>query len=322
MPLGEMVPILFDSAVEKGVDVRFEHKVQSIGQDDREAWVEVDVMQGDTCLRKDRVSADYVIGCDGASSIVRKELFGREWPGLTLPYRFMVQNVFYDGFEEHGWSGGNYIVDHDHWGLIAKRGRQGLWRVTYGDNRTDLTDEELLDRRPWHFEHMLPGSPKPHQYRVEQTNTYSVHNRCVSSFRVGRVFLVGDAAHVCNPMGGYGCMSAILDVDGLATCLAGYYHNKSDESILDKYADIRRDKFLRFVDDRSMRNLARCATADPDTVKDTDPFFQLVQKLNEDPNEMKAFLLVSLEGNSTMAYVNLKQKISSIEHDFTQYYIK
>ncbi|KAG8624410.1 hypothetical protein KVT40_007477 [Elsinoe batatas] len=241
MPLGEMVQILYNNAVAKGVEVKFGYKVKGIEQDDREAWVDVDVIENGQVRGQERLKADYIVGCDGASSVVRKALFGRDWPGLTLPYRFMVQNVFYDGFEEHGWSGGNYIVDNDHWGLIAKRGKAGLWRVTYGDKQADLSDEDILKRRP----------PTPEQYRVEQTNMYSVHNRCAQSFRVKRIFLAGDAAHVCNPMGGYGCMSAILDVDGLSTCLSGYYHNKADESILDKYAEIRRDIFLRFVDDRS-----------------------------------------------------------------------
>jgi 2-polyprenyl-6-methoxyphenol hydroxylase-like FAD-dependent oxidoreductase len=100
-------------------------------------------------------------------------------------------------------------------GLIAKRGKDGLWRVvlynlsdgkneltgvqTYGDPKPGLTDEEYLERRAWHFEKMLPGHPKPDQYCIEQTNIYNIHNRCADAFRVGRVLLVADAAHVCNP---------------------------------------------------------------------------------------------------------------------------
>ncbi len=49
--------------------------------------------------------------------------------------------VFYDGFEKHGWDGGNYMVDPEHWGLIAKRGK-GLWRATCGE----VGDEEDLAR--------------------------------------------------------------------------------------------------------------------------------------------------------------------------------
>jgi hypothetical protein len=62
------------------------------------------------------------------------------------------------------------MIDHDHWGLIARRGHGGLWRVTYGDPVTGLTDEEYLARRPWHFKAILPGAPGPDQYKIEQTN--------------------------------------------------------------------------------------------------------------------------------------------------------
>lgn len=70
------------------------------------------------------------------------------------------------------------MIDPDHWGLIARRGHGGLWRVTYGDPAVGLTDEEYLERRPWHFKAILPGHPDPDEYRIEQTNMYNIHNRC------------------------------------------------------------------------------------------------------------------------------------------------
>jgi 2-polyprenyl-6-methoxyphenol hydroxylase-like FAD-dependent oxidoreductase len=186
------------------------------------------------------------------------------------------------------------MVDNDHWGLIARRGKGGLWRVTYGDPVGGLTDEEYLARRPAHMKAMLPGHPDPDQYRIEQTNLYNIHNRCVESFKVGRIILAGDAAHVCNPMGGYGCMTAVLDVGGLADCFIGYYHGLADEEILDKYAKVRRDIFVKYVDPRSIKNLNRVATSDPQTVLETDKFFGILKDLQKDKRDMKAFLLVSL----------------------------
>ena len=204
LQLGIIVQIMYKHCVEKykeWIDVRFEHRVVGTGQDEGKAWVDVEIGEE---KRVERMEADYLIGCDGSSSAVRRSLFGREWPGQTFDYRFIVQNVFYD-FEKHGWQGGNYMVDPDHWGLIARRGHGGLWRVTYGDSAVGLTDEEYLARRDWHFKNMLPGAPEPEEYRIEQTNMYNIHNRCVPSFKVGRVLLAADAAHVNNPMGGYGC---------------------------------------------------------------------------------------------------------------------
>ena len=103
-------------------------------------------------------------------------------------------------------------------------------------------------------------------------------------------------------------MTACLDVGGLADCLIGYYKDLADESILDTYADVRRDIFLKYVDARSVKNLNRVAKTDPWTVKDTDPFFKIIEELNQDPTKqkLKDFLM----------------KTSSIEYDFTQHYTK
>ncbi|KAF7191659.1 FAD-dependent monooxygenase terC [Pseudocercospora fuligena] len=314
LPLGEIIQIMYRHVKEKYaglIEVRFNHKVTSTGQDDKQAWVNVEIDNQETGeeIKQERLTADYIIGCDGAGSAVRRSLYGKDWPGQTFSCRFMVQNVFYDGFKEHGWDAGNYMIDHDHWGLIAKRGYvegQGdLWRVTYGDPAVGLTDEEYLARRPWHFKAMLPGNPEPKQYRIEQTNIYNIHNRCVESFKVGRILLAADAAHVCNPMGGYGCMTACLDVGGLADCLIGYYEGKAGEEILETYAKVRRDIFLRYVDARSIKNLERVRSSDPWTVKETDKFFGIIQDLNaKGKDALKDFLL----------------KVSSIEYDFTQHY--
>lgn len=218
LPLGTMVQILWEhvewkfgvnGSEGKGlIDVRFNHKVLTTRQDTSQAWVDVEISspsEGNQEPKKttSRLSAPYLIGCDGASSTVRHSLFGKSWPGQTWPCRFIVQNVYYSGFATHAWDGGNYMVSPEHWGLIAKRGktpRGDLWRVTYGDNEPNLTDEEYLARRDWHFKHMLPGNPEPDEYVIEQTNLYNIHNRCAETFKVGRILLAADAAHVCNPM--------------------------------------------------------------------------------------------------------------------------
>jgi 2-polyprenyl-6-methoxyphenol hydroxylase-like FAD-dependent oxidoreductase len=95
LPLGEIIQILYRHCLGKGqglIDVKFNHEVINVGQDDKSAYVDVNV-KGEGKTEKARLTADYVVGCDGASSAVRRSLFGRNWPGQTLPYRFVVQNV-------------------------------------------------------------------------------------------------------------------------------------------------------------------------------------------------------------------------------------
>jgi 2-polyprenyl-6-methoxyphenol hydroxylase-like FAD-dependent oxidoreductase len=192
------------------------------------------------------------------------------------------------------------MVDNEFFGLIAKRGKGGLWRVTYGDSTPDITEEQYLARRAIAFKKLLPGHPDPDQYQVTQTDQFRIHNRCVDSFRVGRILLAADAAHVVNPFGGYGCMTALLDVGGLADCLIGVYEGKADDSILDLYARIRREKFLKYVDRRSMKNLNRIVNSDPDTVLETDPFLQLLKGLEGDDEATKAFIMVSASGTTEL----------------------
>jgi len=93
LQLGEMIKIMYQHCIEKGrglIEVKFEHRVVEVGQDDGKAWADVEVGEG---KEKVRFEADYVVGCDGATSAVRRSLFGREWPGQTFDCQFIVQNV-------------------------------------------------------------------------------------------------------------------------------------------------------------------------------------------------------------------------------------
>jgi 2-polyprenyl-6-methoxyphenol hydroxylase-like FAD-dependent oxidoreductase len=66
---------------------------------------------------------------------------------------------------------------------------------------------------------MLPGHPKPDEYEVQQTNQFKIHNRCVKTMRAARVLLAADTAHLCNPYGGYGAMTGILDCGSAGSLL-------------------------------------------------------------------------------------------------------
>jgi 2-polyprenyl-6-methoxyphenol hydroxylase-like FAD-dependent oxidoreductase len=337
LPLNKLTEIMYGMLMERkaagqaDVEILFEHEVLGVGQQsdgnqdgkDGKAWVDVRV-KGDGSRKEhargtggevehhtkveektQRFEADYIIGCDGSRSAVRKSLFGHNWPGITFDCHLSVQNVFYPGFETHNWTGGNYLIDPEYWGLIANRGKGGLWRVTYGDNAVGLTDAEYELRREKAFEVMLPGHPKPGEYKVEQTDHFRMHNRCVDRMRVGRVLLVGDAAHVNNPWGGYGCMSAVLDAGGLAQCLRGLFEGRAGEEILERYAVVRREKFLRFVDERSRKNYERVRNDDPAKVVREEKLMGILRGLQGNPEGTKEFLL----------------KGSSIEYDFTQHYL-
>jgi len=105
----------------------------------------------------------------------------------------LTRQTYYP-FDKFGWEDANFIIHPQHYFMAAKIQDDGLWRITYGEE-PGLTKEQLIERQPWKFETFLPGHPKPDSgaYKVVTMSPYKMHNRCASSFRVGRILLVADA---------------------------------------------------------------------------------------------------------------------------------
>lgn len=93
LQLGEIIKIMYTHCLERGkglIEVKFQHRVTKVGQDEEKTWADVEVGEE---KKNVRFEASYMVGCDGATSAVRKSLFGRQWPGQTFDYQFIVQNV-------------------------------------------------------------------------------------------------------------------------------------------------------------------------------------------------------------------------------------
>ncbi|RFU29318.1 hypothetical protein B7463_g7022, partial [Scytalidium lignicola] len=274
--------------------------VLDVGTEGDKAWAKVKFQDG----REERVEADYVCGCDGANSQVRKSLFGDSYPGKTWDAQIIATNVYYP-FEKFGYDDMNFIIHPEHYYMAARITRDGLWRVSYGEN-TNLNLEQVHENQPRKFEVMLPGHPKPHEYKLLNANPYKIHQRCATNFRVGRVVLAADAAHLCNPFGGLGLTGGIVDVGGLFECLDGIQKGLADDSILDKYDEVRRAMWHDVIDTVSSDNFRRVSATDPETAREKDPWLVLVEKANRDPELKK----------------EVDQTMYGICHDFTQYYNK
>ncbi|KAL1858876.1 hypothetical protein VTK73DRAFT_7746 [Phialemonium thermophilum] len=107
--LQDLDQLMLDEVTSKyGVTVAWQHRVVDIGQDDGRAWVFAETPSG-----RVRLEADYVVGCDGANSQVRKSLFGNEYPGFTWQKQIVATNVYYD-FEKYGWADANFIIHPTH----------------------------------------------------------------------------------------------------------------------------------------------------------------------------------------------------------------
>jgi FAD binding domain len=138
---------------------------------------------------------------------------------------------------------------------------------------------------------MLPGNPKPSDYKLMNCSPYKMHQRCADRFRVGKFLLAADAAHLCNPFGGLGLTGGMVDAGNLADCLIGIHKGLADESILDKYDEIRREMWHNVINPVSSENLQRMHPPNLDHVME-DPFFQQVVKAEKDPQVMATMVNV------------------------------
>ncbi|PMD62287.1 FAD/NAD(P)-binding domain-containing protein [Hyaloscypha bicolor E] len=298
LPLDKMSKIVYARLEkEKGVEVKWGHKVMDIGQDEERAWVKVETTGGPGTLY-----ADYIVGCDGGNSQIRRSLFGNmAFPGRTWDEQIVATNTYYD-MSKFNWLDSNFIVDPEHWYMVAKIQTDGLLRITYGDI-PGLSREEYIKRQPMKFKQILPGHPEPSEYRLTNISPYKVHQRCAEKFRVGRFLLAADAAHLCNPFGGLGLTGGLVDVGNLYDCLLGIHLGKASPEILDKYDQVRRQKYHEVIDVVSSQNL-RLLLEDPDTSEKVDGFVDLCRKANEDKELSRKMQLFS----------------NDIKYDFTKHY--
>ncbi|KAJ5678789.1 hypothetical protein N7462_007033 [Penicillium macrosclerotiorum] len=300
LPLDRLGQLLYEHIQRQPTaTVKWSHRVIRVGQDNDKAWVEIETPTGTQTSE-----ADYVIGCDGASSTVRRELFGPEYPGETLDAQIIATNVYYD-FSRFNYWDSNFIVHPKNWYMAARITTDGLYRVSYGDI-PGLTREEYLARQPQRYEEILPGNPKPGDYKITNISPYKLQQRCAPSFRVGRVILAADAAHLCNPFGGLGLTGGIADVGSLYDSLMGIYNGLADDSILDKYSEIRKRIWTETIDPMSRENFRRLHDQDPDQARENDEFFQTCLQAETDEDLAKELAL----------------GLEVLRHDMTQYYHK
>jgi 3-(3-hydroxy-phenyl)propionate hydroxylase len=231
--------------------------------------------------------ADYVIAADGGRSTVRKAL-DIEFEGYTWPERFLVITTKFDFQAALGCCLRNYMADPQEWTnlfKVAGDDLKGRWRAVF-NTRENETDEEALSDAS--VRARLSRIYVPERSRdYLHLNLYAVHQRVAKSFRKGRVFLCGDAAHVNNPIGGLGLNCGIHEAWHLAGLLKEVLGGK-DASILDSYEAKRRPLNIKYVQEQTIANKKRLEERDP--VERAKRFAEL-RATAEDPKRHKEFLM-------------------------------
>nr|WP_062786729.1 FAD-dependent monooxygenase [Novosphingobium capsulatum] len=228
-------------------DIRFNSRLLTFRQDEAGVDLWVETMTGVETIR-----ADYLIGADGANSIVRKWL-GIEFDGFTYPERFLTLSTeveLADYLPNLAYV--NYVSDPAEWLVLLRV--PSLWRVLVPVNgdvdettlRSDANKNAIFDR--------ITGDGASVETR--HRTLYRVHQRVAKSFREGRVMLIGDSAHLNNPLGGFGMNSGIHDAfnlfDKLAPAITG---NTSAEAGLALFDRQRRTVTHTFTQTQTRQNM-------------------------------------------------------------------
>jgi 3-(3-hydroxy-phenyl)propionate hydroxylase len=238
-------------------EVHFRHRITGFEHRARSVMVEFE-SEG----IPGKLEASYLIGADGGRSTIRK-LLPVEFEGFTWPEQFLVVSTPYD-FARHGFTLNAYIADPTEWAAVFKMpdaGPPGLWRLAFPCD-PGLPDDALLDPAAvqTRMKRLVPGST---DYEIRYQSIYRVHQRVASEWRHGRVLLAGDAAHLNNPLGGFGLNSGIHDAVNLAEKLARVWRGQAGEELLDIYVHQRKSATIDQVQTMSIRNKRLLEERDP-----------------------------------------------------------
>jgi 3-(3-hydroxy-phenyl)propionate hydroxylase len=214
------------------VELRWGYRLVGLRQDEAGLRLACDTGEG-----ADDLGANYAVGADGAHSSVR-QLLGMGFPGHSHDDLFLICDIrarlpfprerrfFFDP----PWNPGRQVLVHpqpdDTWRID--------WQVPSG---TDVDVERAsgaLDRR------IRQVVGKETDYELLWVTAYRFHQRLAPRFRVGRVLLAGDAAHLMSPFGARGLNSGAADAENLAWKLALVLAGRAPDALLDSYDSERR----------------------------------------------------------------------------------
>ncbi len=266
------------------VRVNFGHEVIDVAQSDDDVTITVRADGGERTI-----SGAYLIGADGGRSTVRKQA-GIAFEGFTWPERFLVLTTPFDFLAHRGYCYRSYFADPDEWCncfKVAADGPPGLWRTVFPTD-PDVTETALMsdaavqDRLQKFFPALQP-------YEVVHRNLYTTHQRVAATFRLGRILLAGDAAHVNNSIGGMGLNGGLQDAANLSDKLAAVL-NGAPDSQLTLYSLQRRTVSIEFVQEQTIANKKRLEAKDPEQRRQN---FEELSRAAEDPARARQFLLRS-----------------------------
>jgi 2-polyprenyl-6-methoxyphenol hydroxylase-like FAD-dependent oxidoreductase len=233
LPQGETERVLLERLIGLGGAVDWRTRLTDLRQDDRGVTATLAGPDGGG----HEVRAGWLVGCDGASSTVRHRL-GLGFEGAEYEEAFLLADVRI-----------TWAVPADEAQLLYPPGGGVLaafplpepdrWRVVDATGAVTSDDPAQVVGRFVELLHAA-GHPEATVSDAVWTSTFRIHRRIADRFRVGRVFVAGDAAHIHSPAGGQGMNTGIQDAHNLAWKLALVARGRGREVLLDSYDPERR----------------------------------------------------------------------------------
>jgi len=240
-----MANVLADRLAAHGnAEVLFNYRANSFSQDDDGVTVAFE-----TPVDIQEIRARYVIAADGGNSIIRKWL-GAQFDGFTYPEKFLclsTKRELSDHIDNLVYV--NYVSDPSEWLVLLRV--PSVWRILLPAS-DERSDEDLLSNASSDrvFKQLIGESGVETEHRT----IYRVHQRVARNFSHGRVFLVGDAAHLNNPLGGFGMNSGIHDAWNVHEKIVHCLRSEHDSKLFDVFDRQRRTITHDFIQAQTISN--------------------------------------------------------------------
>jgi len=239
-PQDEHEDFLIEKLAAVGVKVERETELLDFKQEGSKVLARICNADG----KEEVCTVDYLAGCDGANSIVRKTLHS-EFVGSTYSQLFYVADVRVKNPAEAINGELQVALDKSDFLAIFPLKEKDHARLV---GTVTTTDEEKLKNLQWKdVSHNIISELKIDVAEVTWFSTYHVHHRLAETFQKDRIFLLGDAAHIHSPVGGQGMNTGIGDAINLAWKISDVIHKRLSPETLETYSVERKAFAKRLV---------------------------------------------------------------------------
>ncbi|QEO18156.1 FAD-dependent oxidoreductase [Acetobacter vaccinii] len=229
--------VMRERLAELGHHPCFSARLASFEQDFHGVTAQIEQETGEHVIR-----ARFLVGTDGGRSFVRHAL-AIDFPGETLGVRAIVADVRLEGLERFDWHHFQ-LGSPETQVMICPLAGTELFQI-----QAPVALEGEVDLSPAGLTELIRNRTRRGNitvHSVSWSSVYTMNARLADHYRVGRVFIAGDAAHVHPPTGGQGLNTSVQDVYNLGWKLAAVLAG-APEALLDSYEAERRPIALNML---------------------------------------------------------------------------